>query len=72
MGTLAILGSSAKQIALSWEKPKPSTCGGLVRKPHDGTCCQVLYKPWKTSPSLSRIHMVIDFEGSLREGGSLQ
>lgn len=30
MSTLAILRSSAEQVALSWHKPKPSTCRGLA------------------------------------------
>lgn len=30
MSTLAILRSSAEQVALSWDKPEPSTCRGLA------------------------------------------
>lgn len=63
MGTLAILRSSAEQVALSWEKPKPPTCRGLASAPHDGHCGGLVYKPWKTSPSLSRIHMVMGCRG---------
>lgn len=63
MNTLAILRSSAEQVALSWEKPKPSTCSGLASDLQDGNCCEVVDKPWKRPPSLSRTHMVIGCRG---------
>lgn len=63
MNTLAILRSSAEQVALSWEKPKSSTCRGLASGPHDGTWCEVVNKPWKRPPSLSRTHMVTGCRG---------
>lgn len=59
--TLVILRSSAEKVALAREEPKPSTCRSSTSEPDEVTCCEVVYKPWKTSPSLSRTHMVIRY-----------